>query len=427
MSLKIISHSSELLIRVFSINTKIYFVALLLIVSLQYSFSQTPVCDSVDRIVVKGVQNVIPSHTLKMYLNTDSSTMYYCPDFFSESYGGNYYLNYVDEGGSGMDSYPNIVVGGVSYGGTWYSGDKEIVGMPTTIENINETMNFEWKISQVDAFDVDDKWMASINFIFDNYGDETSEPDNAMRDYDIVVKYQSHNFSDDLEDLTIPAGNRIWYFARWNNGSLKPYEIEIEGITYKYAVRYKFFVGTDDKDDKVHVKFIPYVETGIPPVLKVNIKEIIQVSKDYIQYANMPDNYRELAYANVALDNAWLKSINAGYEVYTGKSQLNIDKFKVNPQQVVGINSNNNSILGSNALVLSFYPNPTKGLLNIEMNRKFAIIEIVVRNAFGRVVTTEYFTNSKHIDFEITDVPGIYFVEIKTESAKKSVFKVIKI
>jgi len=141
--------------------------------------------------------------------------------------------------------------------------------------------------------------------------------------------HQYHRFDDSVDDKPIGSSTTHWYFARNTNGSLKPYELTIDGKTFNYAVRYKFFINAGDKDNKSHVKFIPFGNSELPPVLKVNVKNIINASKNLMQYANIPAEYLELAKNNIALDNAWLKSINAGYEVYTGKSTLKIDKFKV--------------------------------------------------------------------------------------------------
>lgn len=282
-----------------------------------------------EKIYFHGSSSIFNSHALKNYLDESFSTMYYYAEHFNADYGGSYVLEYIDEGGSGMDSYPNVTIGGVKTGGKWFPGDKNTVGMPTQLKDISSTMSFEWKTSQENATDSDDKWMASVNFIFDNYGTETSQPNTTDRDYDVVVMHQYHNFDDSVEDKPIGSSTTHWYFARNNDGSLLLYELVIDGKTYTYAVRYKFFINAGDKNNKAHVKFIPFGNNELPPVLKVNIKHIINASKTYMKYAKIPAEYLALAENNIALDHAWLKSINAGYEVYTGKSTLNIDKFKI--------------------------------------------------------------------------------------------------
>lgn len=283
-----------------------------------------------EKIYFNGAGVIFNSYALKNFLDETYSSMYYFAEKFNEDFGGSYVLEYVDEGGKGMDSYPNVTAGGVKAGGKWISGDQNKVGMPIKLKNIDNNLNFEFQTSQINGNDSDDKWMASINFIFDNYGTETSEPTTNNRDYDVVVMHQHHNFDDGITDRPIGTTTTHWYFARNADGSLKPYELEIDGKIFTYAVRYKFFINSGDKNNKAHVKFIPFNNNELPAVLKVNVKNIIQASKNFMQYANIPADYLLLAQQNIALDHAWLKSINAGYEVYTGKSTLKIEKFKIN-------------------------------------------------------------------------------------------------
>lgn len=292
--------------------------------------------DTLVKKYVVGTKKIIPYHYLKMSLDTVSK-MYYFNELFNSSYGANYTVDYKDQGGSGMDGYPNITIGSAKSGGKYIVADKNVVGMPVKISQISSTLSFDFQTSQENANDSNDKWMASINFIFDNYGSETEDVTDANRDYDLVVMHQAKNFNESLDDkpYTSQTNGAYWYFARNTDGSLKPYNLTIDGITYTYAVRYKFFYyppgdPNEDKNDKTHVKFIPYGSAGLPPVLKVNVQDIIQTSKDYIPYADLSTTLEDLANNNIALPNAWLKSINAGYEVYTGESLLNIDKFKMN-------------------------------------------------------------------------------------------------
>lgn len=315
-------------------------------------------CNEYEMVSVTGNVAPISSYALGMSSGV-GGTMLYCPDDYTHNNGGHYYLEYRDLGGSGMDGYPNIKIGGSKYGGQWHPGDFNITGMPVQIKDIPETMELEWVCSQADALDGDDKWMASINFIFDIYGSRDSEPVSSERDYDLVVKAQSFNFNDNLDDQPEVKNGIIYFFARNADGSLKPFEITIDGLAYKYAVRYKFFDGRGDKDDKAHIKLIPYGDNGAPPVLKVNVKELISTTKDYVQYANIPEPYLTLANNNIAQGDTWMKAINAGYEVYTGNSQLIIPKFKVWPNRIPTSVHNSevkNGMIG---------PNPAKELVHI--------------------------------------------------------------
>lgn len=94
------------------------------------------------------------------------TAMTYCPDHVAE-YGSAFELNYVYEGGTGMDGYPNGLVGGYKQNGRWIPSDKRLSGMPVRLSELSDDMVIQWKVSQENALGIEDKWMASINMIFD--------------------------------------------------------------------------------------------------------------------------------------------------------------------------------------------------------------------------------------------------------------------
>jgi hypothetical protein len=254
-----------------------------------------------------------------------TSSMNYCSERINTK-GSIFEVNYVDPGGNGMDGYVNSVIGGVQQNGSWQVGDFNLTGMPILLSDLHNSMIFQWKSSQTNALEDNDKWMASINLIFDD-GDINEKPENANRDYDLVIELNSHNFNNSTEDVT--EGNKRNYFARNTDGSLRTFDISVKSVTYKYAVRYKFYYNSGDKNNKVHVKYIPINETNIPPYLNHSLKAFITNSKEFIQYANMPNSERILANEKVAKSSLYLKSIRAGYEVYKGESTLKNDFFRV--------------------------------------------------------------------------------------------------
>ncbi len=204
--------------------------------------------------------------------------------------------------------------------------------MPVLLSELDDSMILQWKASQENALDDDaennnrDKWMASINLIFSSNG-IGNKPDRTARDYDLVIEGKSHNFTNDTVDIT--EGNKRNYLARNKDGSLRTFNIIVEGQTYKYAVRYKYFYNTVSDDDKVHVKYIPINEENVPPYLNHSIKAFIDNSRDFIESARMPEDKRILSHEKVALPALHLKSIGGGYEVYSGESILRNDFFRV--------------------------------------------------------------------------------------------------
>lgn len=264
------------------------------------------------------------------------TTMSYCPEHVAE-YGSAFELKYVDQVGvSGFQGYPNGLVGGYK-DGSWHPGDKRLSGMPVLLGDLSNDMVIQWKISHENALDEgendSDKWMASINMIFDE-GDANAKPDADERFYDLVIELESHLFKNDLNDTNLtldPNPAKRSYLARNDDGSLRTFDLMVDGQIYKYGVRYKFFrKGTSvAKDKKVHVKYIPIDEENIPPYLNHSAKAFIDNSKDFIQYARMPEVYRTIANENTAKPTLYLKSIRAGYEVYRGECTLRNDYFRI--------------------------------------------------------------------------------------------------
>lgn len=253
------------------------------------------------------------------------STMRYCTDMI-DTHGSAFELDFIDAGGSGMDGYPNGGIGGIKSGGTWYPGDKTLTGMPVQLSELDDSMILQWKVSQENALDDDDKWMASINMIFTE-GKEDSVPQGEDRDFDLVIESNSHRFDNSLDDTI--KGKKSNYLARHPDGSLRTFDIVVEEKTYRYGVRYKFYTDSGDKDNKVHVKYIPINEENVPPYLNHSVKSFIDNAKEFIQYANMSDDKRTLSYAKVASSHLYLKSIQAGYEVYQGQSTLRNDFYRI--------------------------------------------------------------------------------------------------
>ena len=270
-----------------------------------------------------------PNYGLTNPVYDDGSPMTYDPSQV-EAKGAAFILNYTNSGGTAFDGYPSGTVGGYKAGSTYYPGNVESSGMPVKIEDLTDQLRINWKTSQANANDEDDKWWATINVIFDGDADANSRPDPEARDYDLVIQNVSYE-QDDFQDFDNPGG-RYWYFAREGNGDIKPFTVYLDGVAYSWAVRYKFFdfpEGDEQfhKNDKVHIKFIPMDNSKPIPYLDHSLKQFIDCTRNYI--ADLPLSNEELALANqkVAESSLWIKSISAGYEIYEGSSILANDYF----------------------------------------------------------------------------------------------------
>ncbi|MEM7593845.1 MAG: hypothetical protein AAF383_20435 [Cyanobacteria bacterium P01_A01_bin.83] len=229
--------------------------------------------------------------------------------------------------------------------------------MPVQIKDLKNDLRIQWETSQENAGQSgnDDKWFASINVIFDSDPNPNSHPETTNRDFDLVILRESNNYSPtDLKDRppynqNEEANGRYWFFARKEDGSLQRFSVERDGQRYDYAIRYKFHNYGDnrpttdtDKNDKVHVKFFPLsrdADSILPNDQMMPfdhyLKDFVDASKDYLPYVEDELNEWEicLAKARIAVDNLWIKSIAAGYEVYRTNSDQNLilrnDQFKV--------------------------------------------------------------------------------------------------
>ena len=312
---------------------KITFFIIVLLTTIHFVNAQQTTVTSFNTLIKSnhnfGITNPLINATTPSPMTYDPSQV--------DALGAAFSIDYTNEPGTtGFDGYPSGTVGGFKVSGTYYPGNVAACGMPVQIKDLTHNLRFNWKTSQ-ENISAGAKWWATINVIFDN-GTATSEPDPSARDYDLVIENVSYE-NDDFTDRgpTNPSGSQYWYFAREKTGvdpvtNLKPlkfFEIYIDGVLYKFAVRYKFFTeSSGTKSDKVHLKFIPFDNIKMP-YFDHSLKKFIDCTKDYIQYIDLPETADEiiLAHQKVALDDLWIKSISAGYEVYLGSMTLRNDYF----------------------------------------------------------------------------------------------------
>lgn len=107
-------------------------------------------------------------------------------------------------------------------------------------------------------------------------------------------------------------------------------------------------------------------------------------------------------------------------------NQYNFDVICRNDNEVVLTVS---EILGVNDLELAtvnLYPNPTNGIIHLDLDTTYDGINISISNILGQVITYERFVNTDTIDLTIDGSPGIYFVNVNTSNGSQKTFKIIK-
>ena len=277
--------------------------------------------------------------------------------------GAAFSIDYINQdGGTNFDGYPSGSIGGVRKSGVYYPGNYSASGMPVQLQSLEHDFRLKWKPLQINADDVDDKWWATINVIFD-IGDSNLFPVDTARDFDIVIQFQRYE-QDALIDNP-NTGGAYWWFARDSNGVIEPFSLMIEGVEYQWAIRYKFFnygAGNPNshKNNKVHIKFIPIDNNHIPSELDHPLKRFVDATVDYLQYVNLPAAELNLANQKVANPNLWVKKVSAGYEVYSGNSTLGQDYFYTIVDNITPDEPTNLTLTPlANSFVLNWDTHPT--------------------------------------------------------------------
>ncbi len=74
----------------------------------------------------------------------------------------------------------------------------------------------------------------------------------------------------------------------------------------------------------------------------------------------------------------------------------------------------------------TLYPNPTSGIIEVDLGQTFEAVDITIRNTLGQIVLTKNYRLTRLLRLELNRAAGVYFVEIQTNSGKSSIWKVIK-
>ena len=77
-------------------------------------------------------------------------------------------------------------------------------------------------------------------------------------------------------------------------------------------------------------------------------------------------------------------------------------------------------------LDFSFYPNPTKGELTLDLGSYGEDIIVDIFDASGRLVSSNTYNNAYVINLEMVGEPGVYFMVLRNQNERLGIHKVIK-
>mgnify|MGYP001392628136 CR=1 FL=1 len=65
---------------------------------------------------------------------------------------------------------------------------------------------------------------------------------------------------------------------------------------------------------------------------------------------------------------------------------------------------------------VEIYPNPSTGELNIELNNYYDNVEVSLKSISGKLISKQFYKNTRNISFEINQQSGLYIIETKIGS-----------
>ena len=65
---------------------------------------------------------------------------------------------------------------------------------------------------------------------------------------------------------------------------------------------------------------------------------------------------------------------------------------------------------------IEIYPNPSTGELNIELNNYYDNVEVSLKSISGKLISKQFYKNTRNISFEINQQSGLYIIETKIGS-----------
>jgi hypothetical protein len=111
----------------------------------------------------------------------------------------------------------------------------------------------------------------------------------------------------------------------------------------------------------------------------------------------------------------------------TGTYAVVIDKNNcLDTSDCFSANGSNIYNLNDNAEVISYYPNPTSGMLTIDLGHKYDNIEVRLTNIIGQKISEKTYHSTGHIDYLIEGPQGIYFIDIICNNGMTRKLKLIK-
>jgi hypothetical protein len=84
------------------------------------------------------------------------------------------------------------------------------------------------------------------------------------------------------------------------------------------------------------------------------------------------------------------------------------------------------SVEEQNLSSISIYPNPTNGIINIDLGETLTYSKVSLTNSLGEIILTENFKTTDLIRLDFNAPKGIYFLHLQSESGNVITKKIVK-
>ena len=88
-------------------------------------------------------------------------------------------------------------------------------------------------------------------------------------------------------------------------------------------------------------------------------------------------------------------------------------------------------VLSSSNVIPSFpihyFPNPTTGKLNIDLERPYKHLGVDVYNSLGQLTLSSNFNNERYLELMLQENPGLYTIRIRANNKTLEAIRIIKL
>jgi hypothetical protein len=180
-------------------------------------------------------------------------------------------------------------------------------------------------------------------------------------------------------------------------------------------------ISGDKTENNRGVSVTTFTEQATPDywLIKIDASGIIQWDKT-IGGSKQDLNCRDIQQTS---DSGFIIGGNSNSPISGEKTIVN---YGISNFWVLKLSPENLSNHGFDFQTISLYPNPTTGIVNINLGQTQQKITLTLTNILGQLVSTKTYSQIENVTYEINGEAGMYLLTIVNEMGEKKTIKVIK-